>query len=121
MHDHLKIVQEDFWMVETPRHQSQPEAGSTRKSIRIRAFIEHINSAEGSCDHGGLWPWRVSDDATNLPPLDLEHIGDNKIIEELNTYSDRELDDLGISRGAIPEAILFGREGIEREEERKVA
>ena len=63
----------------------------------------------------------MSDDATNLPSLDLEHIGDNKFIEESNTYSDRELTDLGISRGAIPEAFLFGRPGIEREDERKVA
>ncbi|MFK7856398.1 MAG: hypothetical protein AB8B79_19940 [Granulosicoccus sp.] len=66
------------------------------------------------------WPWRVTSDES-LPPMQLSHIGDQQVVGELESYSDRELSDLGVSRGSIQEAVLFGREGIERDPERKVA
>lgn len=57
------------------------------------------------------WPWRIdkSDrDATVFQPSSARH---RRAIEELNTYSDRELADLGISRHEIPDVVRHGRPG----------
>lgn len=36
-----------------------------------------------------------------------------RAIAELSTYTDRELADIGVSRGSIHEAVLHGRPGID--------
>lgn len=66
------------------------------------------------------WPWRATTDE-NLPPMELSHIGNRQVVGELESYTDKELSDLGVSRGTIQEAVLLGRDGIERDPERKVA
>ena len=65
------------------------------------------------------WPWHTPELA--LTPLDFEQVGNVAAMRELQTYSDKDLHDLGISRGSIPEAVMFGREGIDNNSERKVA
>ena len=43
-------------------------------------------------------------------------------MRELQTYSDKELHDLGISRGSVVDAVVSGRDGIENNHsERQVA
>ena len=63
------------------------------------------------------WPWHTP--ALALTPLDFKQVGNVAAMRELQTYSDKDLHDLGISRSSIPEAVMFGREGIDSE--RKVA
>lgn len=57
------------------------------------------------------WPWRI--EADHAP----YHIEANKLrgaVKELETYSDAELADLGLTRGNIVEAVLHGRPGIDQ-------
>jgi uncharacterized protein YjiS (DUF1127 family) len=67
------------------------------------------------------WPWMADTETVELKPLNLSLLGREKAMKELEACTDKELRDLGISRGGIAEAVLQGREGIERETERKVA
>lgn len=48
------------------------------------------------------WPWH-----------DDQHIEEQQHIAALRGLSDRDLKDLGISRGGIPHAVRHGREGID--------
>lgn len=59
------------------------------------------------------WPWKIQEDqpAPAAPKKVMSH---SKAIRELNSYSDRELQDIGITRGSIVEAVKKGRTGIER-------
>lgn len=65
------------------------------------------------------WPWH--EPVLTLPPLKFNQIGDAAAVRELQDYSDYELNDLGISRDSIPEAVMFGREGIDNNSDRRVA
>ena len=76
------------------------------------------------------WPWRIEADASPViasaapaAPV-VEPIGESVAIArserelmaamaELDTYSDAELNDLGISRAGIAEAVRHGRPGID--------
>lgn len=59
---------------------------------------------------GGVknWPWDGSVTLQAKKP-----VVNTKAISELNTYSDRELHDLGINRGMIADAVTNGRVGID--------
>ena len=65
---------------------------------------------------GGVknWPWdgsvTRSKQAQNVTAKDA-----NKAIRELNHYSDRELQDIGINRGMIADAVTNGRPGIDND------
>ena len=65
------------------------------------------------------WPWHMP--ALELSPLDFEHVGNVAAMREPQAYSDKDLRDLGISRGSNPEAVIFDREDIDNNSERKVA
>ena len=67
------------------------------------------------------WPWQISDSTPELPPVQFDKLTINRAVQELESYSEQDLHDLGITRGTITESVLKGREGIERQEERKVA
>jgi uncharacterized protein YjiS (DUF1127 family) len=57
------------------------------------------------------WPWRLPDDSILVATAAN---GIRTAVKELETYSDAELADLGISRGSIQDAVLYGRPGIEQ-------
>ena len=70
----------------------------------------------------GAWPWQVDGkgraadtDKTITPAMRKQ------AIRELQAYSDRELHDLGLSRGDIVDAVNNGRPGIDRRAVRDVA
>lgn len=67
------------------------------------------------------WPWEAPEEL----PLKIDFstlIKDEKqAIGELESLTDTELHDLGISRGAIPEAVKHGRPGFETDDERAAA
>ena len=58
------------------------------------------------------WPWKsdqvISDQETNTDANEI-----NAAVEELNAYNDRDLADLGLSRGQIRDAVVHGRKGID--------
>lgn len=61
------------------------------------------------------WPWREEEDSEsdsiNVDAL----LGDKpRHVVELQNYSDSELADLSLTRGAINDAVKNGRPGIER-------
>ena len=61
------------------------------------------------------WPWQVASDQEAAPfRMNLEGVA--TAVKELEAYSDSDLSDLGISRGAIVESVLFGRPGIEQKQ-----
>ncbi len=57
---------------------------------------------------GGIqnWPW---DGSATKQKLDSQRIKQLKAIRELSHYSDRELQDIGINRGMITDAVINGR------------
>jgi len=83
------------------------------------------------------WPWRLHDEAATVPGIsslvstkpEVQKQGPapsareiRQAIKELSAYSDRELSELGLSRGNIAEVVRFGRHsGDEMAEESKRA
>ncbi len=61
---------------------------------------------------GGVknWPW---DGSVTKQKAAEKVTGRTRAIRELNSYSDRELHDIGINRGMITDAVDNGRPGIE--------
>lgn len=58
------------------------------------------------------WPWKADQSITGeTASTDSNEI--NAAVEELNAYNDRDLADLGISRGEIRDAVIHGRKGID--------
>lgn len=59
---------------------------------------------------GGVknWPWDGSATQQKVAPVKTA-----RAIRELNSYSDRELHDIGINRGMIADAVANGRSGID--------
>lgn len=71
------------------------------------------------------WPWRApAEPAEGLGSLRLgRKLTDadyRAAVAELESYSDTDLHDLGLSRGAIPEAVRNGRPGFP-EDQRQAA
>jgi uncharacterized protein YjiS (DUF1127 family) len=65
----------------------------------------------------GAWPWRApTESAAGLgrPMTDADY---RVAIAELESYSDTDLLDLGLSRGAIPEAVRHGRPGFPEDQQ----
>lgn len=59
------------------------------------------------------WPWRL-DSENDTPALVLHKtVRIEKAVSELESYSDRDLMDLGISRGSIRQVVVSGRPGID--------
>ncbi|MFK7993055.1 MAG: hypothetical protein AB8B87_02895 [Granulosicoccus sp.] len=69
----------------------------------------------------GAWPWLTSEKDQSLEPIDFANPATLKAIEELQSYNDAELNDLGITRGTIVQAVLNGREGMDGSADRKAA
>ena len=56
------------------------------------------------------WPWQLPQDGAMVAQAAHEI---RSAVRELESYSDAELADLGISRGSISDAVLHGRPGID--------
>ena len=57
------------------------------------------------------WPWKLPVDSVEVSAVAR---GLRAAVRELETYTDAELADLGINRGAIVDTVLHGRPGIDR-------
>src|SRR5262245_58722601 len=67
-----------------------------------------------------VWPWRAPDEPAEALGPRLTEADYRAGIAELESYTDAELLDLGLSRGAIPEAVRNGRPGFP-EDQRQAA
>lgn len=56
------------------------------------------------------WPWTIPSDHADVA---FTASTLRTAVRELETYTDAELADLGISRGGIQDAVLHGRPGID--------
>lgn len=69
------------------------------------------------------WPWRTETEQSpefklitsveKVVPVEFGKRTVKQAIRELNTYSDRELAELGVTRHGIEEAVRYGRPNIE--------
>lgn len=94
------------------------------RSGRARARTELLRLSERTLQDAGFsrallesgvdaWPWRIADDRVML----AEHTAARRARaaeQELQRFSDAELDDLAIARADIPRAVREGRAGIDR-------
>jgi uncharacterized protein YjiS (DUF1127 family) len=65
----------------------------------------------------GAWPWRiVAEQASG--PVRLTEAEYRAAVAELESYSDADLHDLGLSRVSIPEAVRNGRPGFPEDQRR---
>lgn len=58
------------------------------------------------------WPWK-SDQTINAQETFTDSNDINDAVQELSAYNDRDLADLGLSRGDIRDAVIHGRRGID--------
>lgn len=59
------------------------------------------------------WPWKM-DQKINAHEVLTDSKKIDAAIEELNTYNDKDLADLGLSRGGIRDAVINGRKDTEQ-------
>ena len=99
---------------------------------RKRAHEYLLNSSDRVLEDAGFsrellekgvraWPWRLEQAEENPQPVMIDELAKEKAVEELQAYSEKELHDLGITRGSIEDVVQHGRPGIERKDQRKVA
>lgn len=57
------------------------------------------------------WPWRISDpfDMVNQPKVQPSKAELDLAIAKLQSFSDRDLDDINLARGDIEHAVRYGR------------
>lgn len=67
------------------------------------------------------WPWRTIEEQEHHLRAAIDHASRRQAIQDLSSMSDSDLDDLGITRGKIEEAVKHGRFGMEQDEQLKVA
>jgi uncharacterized protein YjiS (DUF1127 family) len=67
------------------------------------------------------WPWRTTEEQAFPVRTDSLPAVAQKAVTELQSFSDAELHDLGITRGTIHDAVANGRSGVEIDQQRKVA
>ena len=91
-----------------------------------------LNSSDRMLEDGGFsrellqkgvsaWPWLAADGDQNMQAIKFDSATTRKAIHELQTYSDNELHDLGITRGTIKETVQHGRIGIDGDNQRIAA
>lgn len=66
------------------------------------------------------WPWQlevtqafVQTSVRSTAPVEADTSSLSTAIEELSAYTDKELADIGVARAGIPDAVRFGRPGID--------
>jgi uncharacterized protein YjiS (DUF1127 family) len=63
------------------------------------------------------WPWRAPTEPASGLGRPMTEADYRAAIAELESYSDTDLQDLGLNRGAIPEAVRNGRPGFAEDQQ----
>jgi len=93
------------------------------RSGRVRARQELLRLSPRTLEDAGFsrellesgvqaWPWRLENDSRATTPTTSEQAL-RQAERELQSLSDRELDDLALARVDIPRAVREGRVGID--------
>jgi len=107
----------DDWMTRVARARTcELLLASSDRRLADTGFSRHL--LEQGVD---AWPWRSETVSASLPFMQLDLTAKQRAVRELEKYSDRELGDLGISRGSIEDAVANGRAGIDDEQRREAA
>ena len=73
--------------------------------------LADISISRELLDHGvKSWPWKLDADDHGVR---LAATRIKTAVHELESYTDHELADLGIARGAILDAVMHGRPGVD--------
>jgi len=67
------------------------------------------------------WPWREEESPEIQTSIEQLAAEEQRSVDELQRYTDRELHDLGLTRGSIRHSVRHGRPGIEKPAENKAA
>lgn len=67
------------------------------------------------------WPWRTATEQEGSRSVNTVLASQRQAITDLKTLSDAELQDLGITRGTIDQAVMSGREDTPSDRQLKVA
>ena len=59
------------------------------------------------------WPWREDNQSSEIVKVEGLIAEEERCVNELQSYSDAELLDLGIARGRIKSSVRHGRPGID--------
>ena len=113
---------------------------SSKSRLRIQLLgmtdrqLEDFGFSRDSLQQGiSAWPWRVDGVAdaisagtslraegltdapviTQVAPTKVSRKNIRRAVNELNSYSDRELAELGVSRQSIKEVVRYGRPTVE--------
>ncbi|MFT6878747.1 MAG: hypothetical protein ACI9XK_002746 [Granulosicoccus sp.] len=98
-----------------------------------RQLLDFGFSRESLYEGISAWPWRldgvadavaagtslqtegltVAPEVTQIAPAKISRKSIRKAVNELNSYSDRELAELGVNRQSIKEVVRYGRPAIE--------
>ncbi|MFT4727816.1 MAG: hypothetical protein ACI9UN_002314 [Granulosicoccus sp.] len=113
---------------------------SSKSRLRLQLLgmsdrqLQDFGFCRGSLQQGiSAWPWRLDGVAdavaagtslhaegltaapvvTQVVPVKPSRKSIRKAVNELNSYSDRELAELGVSRQSIKEVVRYGRPAVE--------
>lgn len=67
------------------------------------------------------WPWREDHQSEKLSRIEWLIAEEQRCVNELERYTDSELNDLGLSRGSIRQSVRHGLQGIDKNATRRAA
>ncbi|MGQ7845974.1 DUF1127 domain-containing protein [Granulosicoccus sp. 3-233] len=67
------------------------------------------------------WPWRTMEEQEHILRATIDQASKRQAMKDLNSMSDAELHDLGITRGSIERTVMSGQPGVEHDKDLKVA
>ena len=103
-------------------HNGKVRARQELLRMSDRQLADFGFSRELLLDGVSAWPWRVDADNLVAAPMSVDgsavkpsHARQEikQAINELSSYSDRELAELGVTRHGIEEAVRYGRPAVE--------
>ena len=91
------------------------ESARQRLLQRSDRFLRDAGISRDMLEMGTkAWPWQHEQAEKFLPPLETLAMR-NRAIKELEAYSDRELQELGIARTNIVDVVENGRPGFQQD------
>jgi len=86
-----------------------------------RMLADNGFSRELLMDGVNAWPWRTMEEQEHHLRAAIDQATKQQAVKDLNSMSDAELQDLGISRGNIENSVASGRSNDQFKEQRQVA
>ena len=132
MNDRMEILEMGIFntlknkLIQSAVHTGKVKARRQLLSMPDRQLTDFGVSRELLVEGVSAWPWRIEsqrhyagEGLTIMPAItQVAEPARNKseirqAVKELNSYSDRELAELGITRNSIKDAVQYGRPSVE--------